>query len=230
MAAVRLGIVAAVFAALALPLAADPADGERAAAREHWQALARLDLDAAYAMLKDNHPAMAPELGDAAFIARVDAAYADGLKRTEKVDSFYGLRATIAAFGNASGDKHIGAGFGLMRQYTLWPQFLVRQSGRDFVVVRGPNAPAAPAEGARLVSCDGVPAEALAKARIGTFHANWDIEAQRAAEAWRLFVNDRNPFVDPPKVCRFETNGAAQDVTLQWGGASYDVVAPVIEE
>jgi hypothetical protein len=225
----RWGLLATAALCLALPLAADPADSERAAARAHWQALTRLDLDAAYAMLRDNHPAMAAELGDTAFMTRIEAAYADGLKRIEKVDSFYGLRATLAAFGNAAGDKHIGAGFGLMRQYTIWPQFLVRQSGRDFVVVRGPYASeSAPPEGAKLISCDGAAAEAFAKARIGVFHANWSIEAQRAAEAWRLFVNDRNPFVDAPKSCRFESNGAKKDYALQWGGSSYDVVAPVI--
>lgn len=204
-------------------------DAKRVAAANHWRELARLDLDAAYELLKDSHPAMAPELGDTAFIARVEAAYAEAKGRVEKIDSFYGLRATLSAFGNSVGDKHVGAGFGLMRQYSIWPGFLVRAQGTDFVVTRAEGDKSnAPAEGAKLVSCDDVAAQDFARARIGEFHANWDIEAQRATEAWRLFVNDRNPFVDPPKTCRFDFNGASSDVTIAWNGTSYDLIAPVI--
>jgi hypothetical protein len=208
---------------------ADPAEAERASAAQHWRALARLDLDAAYAMLKDNHPAMAAELGDAPFIARIDAAYAEGLTRIEKIDNFYGLRAVLEGFANAAGDKHVGAGFGLMRQYTIWPMFLVKARGADFIVTRRDgDADAAPAEGARLISCDGTPAEEFARARIGAFHANWAIEAERASQAWRLFVNDRNPFLTPVKTCRFESKGVQSDVPIAWNATSYDVIAPVI--
>lgn len=222
--------IAAVLICSAVGARAD--DAARAAAAEHWRSLARLDLDAAYALLKDNHPAMVPELGDSAFIARIDAAYAEAQKRIASIDNFYGLRAVLEGFGNASGDKHVGAGFGLMRQYPLWPNFLVSQRGRDYVVVRasGGRKDAQPADGARLVACDGVPADAFAQARIGAFHANWDIEAQRASQAWRLFVNDRNPFVQPPKTCRFEANGAQKDIEIAWSASSYDVIAPVIDK
>lgn len=222
--------VVVALSLLAGPAAlADTAGDAKRAAAIHWRELARLDLDAAYELLKDSHPAMAPELGDTAFIARVETAYAAAKGRIEKIDSFYGLRSTLGAFGNSVGDKHVGAGFGLMRQYSIWPGFLVRAQGSDFVVTRAEgDKSTSPAEGAKLVSCDGVVAQDFARARIGEFHANWDIEAQRATEAWRLFVNDRNPFVEPPKSCRFDFNGASSDVTIAWNGTSYDLIAPVI--
>jgi hypothetical protein len=216
-----------MLAASGAALAAEaPAADPRAAAKAHWQGLARNDLDFAYVLLRDNHPAMAPELGEAAFSARVEAAYTAARARLEKVESHGGLRHTLEAFAAAAEDAHVFADFALQRKYFVWPRFLTRTDGeRYFTVGAGDNLPA---EGSELIACDGIAAADLAKQRIAPTVADWSIEAQRAANAWRLLVDERNGFVAAPKTCVFEKDGARTEMALGWTGSTYDTIAPVI--
>ncbi|MEQ1810291.1 MAG: hypothetical protein ABL889_10205 [Terricaulis sp.] len=205
-------------------------DAARIEAAEHWRALTRLDMEAAYALLRDNHPGMAPEIGDRDFVQRVERAHLVALGRVSQVENYYGYRAVIAAFGNGVGDAHVGAGFGLTREYTVWPGFLTRSRGENFVVVRAPGDDGnVPPEGARLMACDGIQASEFAQQRIGEYWANWEVEAERSAQSWRLLVNDRNPFSPPPRTCVFETGNAEIEVVLEWRRSTYETIFPVIQ-
>lgn len=199
----------------------------RALARAQWQALARNDLDFACALLRDNHPAMAPELGDAGFSARVERAYADARARIEKVETYGGARLTIEIFAAAAEDAHVFADFAHQRKYFVWPGFLTRTDGeRYFTVGAGDNLPA---EGSELISCDGIAAGELARRRIAPTVADWSVEAQRVGNAWRLLVDERNGFMTAPKSCVFETGGVRTEAALGWQGSTYETIAPVIE-
>jgi hypothetical protein len=68
---------------------ADPGVPSSAAA---WQALTRNDVEAAYTLLVDNHPAALPEVHDAGFTSALRAAHAKALARAATVSSFEGLR------------------------------------------------------------------------------------------------------------------------------------------
>src|SRR5574338_113027 len=73
----------------------------------HWAALTRLDVQSAYQMLSEDHPAMSREAPDAAFQARLDQGLAVALERAGHVESYEGYLATLAGLANAAGDKHV---------------------------------------------------------------------------------------------------------------------------
>ena len=78
--------------------AAAPNDLSRA-----WQTLTRIDVEAAYDLLKDNHPAALPEVGDTQFTQALAAAHAKALARVPAVASYEGYIATMSEFANAMG-------------------------------------------------------------------------------------------------------------------------------
>ncbi|MBD9469155.1 peptidase S41 [Pseudoxanthomonas sp. PXM01] len=96
-----------------------------------------------------------------------------------------------------------------------WPGFLTRFDGDRQVVAVSEDA-AAPRVGAVLVSCDGLPADMLARERLGRFSGRWMLEAQRADLGPRLFIDERNPWLAPLRECVFETRGQRHRITLQW--------------
>lgn len=227
----RFGVLLSALAANGAALAAEaPSLDPKAEARAHWQGLARNDLDFAYALLRDNHPGMAPEFGDTAFRARIDAAYDAAKTRISAIETYASLRYTLETFAAAAIDEHVNADFGLQRKYVVWPGFLTRVDGERYFVVRaeGDDTSAAPAEGAELIACDGVAAAELARRKIAPNVADWSIEAQRAGNAWRLVVDERNGFFPALKSCTFEIKGARSETPLVWQGATQDKIAAVI--
>ena len=203
--------LAVVFAAI-VDLAAAPAPNP---APRYWQGLTRTDVDAAYALLHDNHPGASLELDDAAFRARLSSAYAQAKSRALKVTSYEGYVATLGGFAVAMGDKHIWSRPLFAPDSRAWAGLLIARRGGNWVVAADDNDPGS-LKGARLVSCDGVPADELARRRIGEFHAVWSIEAQRIQRAPWLLLDDGNPFLDRPRRCTFADGAASREVELNW--------------
>jgi hypothetical protein len=85
-------------------------DSFRAPADPHWRQIAVIDVNAAFDLLSQNHPGAATELRDLNFQHRLTAAHVAALNRAQRVSSYQGYVATLAAFANSMGDKHIGAG------------------------------------------------------------------------------------------------------------------------
>lgn len=81
-----------------------------------WQALTRIDVDAAYALLKDNHPAATAEAGDPQFVSVLEAAHKNALKRAASVTNLEGYAATLGEFANSMGDGHIWSDGALRRE------------------------------------------------------------------------------------------------------------------
>ena len=205
--------LAVVFAAI-VELAAAPAPNP---APRYWQGLTRTDVDAAYALLHDNHPGASIELDDAAFRGRLSRAYAQAKARALKVSSFEGYVATLGGFATAMGDKHIWSRPLFARDSRLWAGLLMARRGQDWVVAADDNGSAgASLKGARLASCDGIPADELARRRIGEFHAVWSIEAQRVQRAPWLLLDDGNPFLERPRRCTFADGAASREIDLKW--------------
>ena len=206
--------------ALALGLVAAAASAQSDTAAPHWQALTRLDVDAAYNMLREDHPGSVEALGDADFRQRLEAAHAAARERAGRVDSISGYFATLAAFATAMGDKHVWSRPLLASGALDWAGILIARRGGGWAVADEDGAvEGQPLLGARLVACDGVPADGLAEQRLGTFRAVWSIGAQRTAAAPLLLTDDGNPFLTRPARCTFEQQGRPREVELRWRGA-----------
>ena len=129
-----------VFAAI-VEAAAAPAPNP---APRYWQGLTRTDVDAAYALLHDNHPGASLELDDAAFRDRLSRAYAQAKARALKVSSYEGYVATLGGFATAMGDKHIWSRPLFARDSRLWTGLIIARRGEDWVVAADDNGSDAP--------------------------------------------------------------------------------------
>lgn len=219
----------AVFAAAAAALMtaapamaqqpADPAPGWMTAPRD-WSATLRQDATALHAQIIDSHPGVHDALNPG-FRAKADAGLAEALRRAETTTDaggwWWALRAFVASFD----DGHVQ--LGLMDQTvgfpTRWPGFLTVYRGVDQIVASRDEADASlPPMGAKLVDCDGVPAERLAEQRIGAFRGRWFLESQKALLGDWQFMNPSNPWVGEMRSCRFESGGGAAAYALNWKG------------
>lgn len=199
------------WVALFLPLLAAATPAER-----DWGATLRLDAQALHDDLAANHPGpVNPE--DPGFARRNRAQLRLALQRAQRAQSFaayfFAMRAYVASFD----DGHLDFGvYGNTPSDTRWPGFLTHYEadGEQRVAARAEDAPVP--LGARLIGCDGRPAEKLAKSRVGHFVGRWKLLSQRLAYGNGLFADEGNPYLRRPERCLFEAAGRKQDVTLRW--------------
>src|SRR5580658_8807414 len=181
-----------------------------------WQTLARIDVDAAYRLLKDNHPAATVEAGDAAFVASLEAAHAKALRRAAMVTNIEGYSATLGEFANSMSDGHIWSNMQVLPRSVQWAGIIAAKRGANWVVANDePKIVGAELAGAKIVNCDGMPANDLAR-EILHFHTVVSVEAMQIVHAGSLLVDDGNPFVTRPHACTFELGGKAETHTLNW--------------
>ncbi|HEX9963714.1 MAG TPA: S41 family peptidase [Allosphingosinicella sp.] len=183
----------------------------------HWRALTLMDVEAAHRMLAEDHPGAAPEVGDAAFRERLAAAHAAARKRAALVDSYEGYQAVLSGLAVGLGDKHIWSRPRFAADSLSWAGVLIARRGGSWVVAGESEAGGgAPLAGSRLVSCDGIAVDRLAEERLGGYRIVWSVEAQRIQRASWLLIDDGNPFLNRPRACLFERDGAQRTVTLNW--------------
>jgi hypothetical protein len=207
---------AALAAGLLAAGAARAQDEASAQAAVHWRALTALDVDAAYRLLKENHPGAAAETGDRAFVAALEAAHAKALSRAEQVTGLPGYLATLGGFAGAMGDGHIGSGPAATVTTLRWTGVVPARRGAAWVAA-SVDAKLAPgvAAGARIVSCDGRAFDEIAHEAVG-FRTDATVDATLVIQgAWAL-TDDGNPFVVRPKACVFESDGKTVSVPLKW--------------
>jgi hypothetical protein len=180
-----------------------------------WKVTTIQDLNAAYRLLRDNHPGAVAELHDADFMRQLDAGRARALARAERVDSYQGYLAVLAGFAVEMGDKHIWSRPTFVVNLPRWPQMLVSKRG-DAWVVTDTEPSQASLLNASLISCDGLAAEDFGRKNLGGFRVVWSVGAQQVQSAPWLFVDEGNPFIARPNQCIFEQNGQQRAVKLQW--------------
>jgi hypothetical protein len=200
-------------------------DAFRAPPDPRWAAITTRDVDAAYKLLRDNHPGAAPELHDLDFQHRLADGHRVALDRAKTVTSYEGYAAVLAGFAIAMGDKHIWSRPTFVVNLPRWPRFVVSKRG-DAWTVTDADPPETSLVGALLISCDGQSAEDLARKNLGGFRANWDIGAQQAQFAPWLLVDEGNPFITRPKACVFDTNGHRATITLDWVRVKRETLLP----
>ncbi|RZJ44065.1 MAG: hypothetical protein EON86_04085 [Brevundimonas sp.] len=197
----------AVLAA-ALALSAPP--------QQDWSATLQGDARAFHDLVAANHPGPVDPLNPG-FSALNDDGLRQAIDRAGTVTDYAGYRAAMRGYAARFDDSHLNYsevdGPPVPR---LWAGFLTAYdpSGRYVVATRSPDAPVH--EGDVLVECDGQPADAIALSRLGRFTGRWLLQATRGRTAWRLFVEDGNPFIERPETCVFETAGGRAAVALTW--------------
>lgn len=194
-----------------------------------WREITRADVEAAYLLLTEDHPALSQTINDTAFRARLQAGRTLALQRAEQVQTIEGYFATMAGFANVAGDKHIWWRSPYVASTAQWAGIIMRRLGDDFVVF---SHEAQDGEtslvGATLLSCDGVSAADFAAAKLGGFSAVWSIEAQRIQRTPTLLIDGGNPFVLRPNQCEFMRDRRRISHALHWREVERTALSPLI--
>ncbi|MDI6625788.1 MAG: hypothetical protein QME55_13745, partial [Brevundimonas sp.] len=127
---------------------------QTAASAEGWRQLARADLDAAHALILENHPGAVPELGDESFRQRMRLGYDTALGRIPAVDGYAGYTAVLAGFATSFGDEHVWSNPRLRGVPYAWAGLVMTRRGGTWVVAARDGDDQS-LVGARLASCDG---------------------------------------------------------------------------
>lgn len=194
-----------------------------------WREITRSDVEAAYQLLTEDHPALSRTINDTALRERIEAGRALALQRAGQVQTIEGYFATMAGFANVAGDKHIWWRSPYVASTAQWAGIIMTRRGDSFVVHSHEGAEGdASLVGARLVSCDGVSADDFAAAKLGGFSAVWSVEAQRIQRTPTLLIDGGNPFVLRPNRCEFVRDGRRISHTLQWREIERTALSPLI--
>lgn len=187
-----------------------------------WQQRTERDVEAAYRLLKDNHPAASADAHDPAFVTRLNKAHTIAVQRAASVTSLAGYNATLRGFAYSMGDGHIWSHPTSEESDINWAGIIVAKRAADWVVVReDPALVGSDIVGSRLISCDNKPISKFAK-QVLSFRAVAGDAAMETMRAARLLMDDGNPFIKRPSACRFQTKGNTSLLTLNWQKANID--------
>lgn len=207
----RLAFPGWAFIALSAPLAAQlPAERD-------WGAALRQDAQALHDEIAANHPGPVNRK-DPKFALRNDAQLALALRRSADArtygDYFFALREYVASFN----DGHIGFGaYGYTPSDKLtWPGFLTDYDGRGDIRVASRTDDSPLPLGAKLIGCDGRPADRVAAGRLGRMWGRWQLESQRRTWGPYLFEDEGSRYIERPKKCTFEVDGHKKALSLDW--------------
>lgn len=189
--------------------------GSFAAAQESttlWQNLTRNDVEAAYRLLHDDHPGAAPEAGDPGFVSRLERAHTKALERLSQVTNLDGYIWLMGEFANGLGDGHVRSTPRYLPRTVYWAGLIMAKHGADWTVALSEGADLL---GAKLISCDGVAVNELAREAL-QFRTNSAVEALMVLRAPWLLVDEGNPFLQRPKACVFDKAGSPVTLSLKW--------------
>ena len=204
-------------------------DGFQAPADPRWSPIATQDVEAAFRLLRDNHPGAAPELHDLEFQQRLKNAHTLALKRAGTVTSYRGYLFVLAGFATDMGDKHIWSRPTFVVNLPRWAGIIVSKRGNAWIVT-DTEPDQSTVLSASLISCDGEAVQDLAQKNIGGFHAVWSVGAQQIQNAPWLLIDEGNPFITRPKACVFEHNTQRETVTLDWVRIKRENLLPRIKK
>lgn len=190
-------------------------DEFHAPADPRWGEITRTDVEAAYKLLRDNHPGGAAELHDLAFQGRLNGAHGFALERARTVVSYQGYAAVLAGFASGMGDKHIWSRPTFVVNVPRWAGIIPSKRGKDWIVTDTDQSRAA-LRGASLISCNGEDIDDLARKILGGFRVDWNVGAQQVQSAPWLLIDEGNPFITRPSSCLFEQAGKRQTQKLDW--------------
>lgn len=210
---------AALLAACASAPANDtPVAAQAAEPLSEWGERLLMDAQAIHDGLARNHPGAVDPLNpdfSKTNEAALDLALSRAPLTSDLAGWWWALREYAAAFNDAHLDVYLdGAPVSFDQQ---WAGFLtIRQAGDYIVATRDESLEGLPPLGARLVGCDGRPAEDLAADRIGRFRGRWDMDSQKITQAPWMFRDSGNPWTQRPATCVFDFEGAETVYAINW--------------
>ncbi|GAA0718657.1 S41 family peptidase [Dokdonella soli] len=183
---------------------------------DHWRALTRTDVEAAFALLRDNHPGATREVGDRIFTAALAAGHAKALARAAAVTNYEGYVATLGEFAGAMGDGHVASGPKFLPRSVSWAGLIAAKHGANWVVANDdPEVAGGEFTGARIVECDGQSADARAREALA-FRTDVSVDAMQVVRGAWLLIDEGNPFLARPQACVLEQGGQRISLTLRW--------------
>lgn len=206
------------MAGLGLLAVAVPAVAAEPVARD-WAATTREDVLALDGWLQAAYPAVVDGV-DAGFNARWAAAKETALARAAQADDYAGWWFTLYALAATARDAHVTLGELSPPARRRWAGLALERRGDDWFARRvtaglegiDTRVP----DGARMLACDGEPAEAAVRKRLDLFVTNWEDHGLTTGRVANLFVDRGNPFVPPVRRCTFEIDGKPAEVALRW--------------
>lgn len=217
----------AIAASAAAALLASPVGSQTPPDRD-WAAVTRTDVEAAYALMNDNHPGALPEIGDADFRRRLEEGRTLALDRAARVSDAGGHRAVLNGFAGGMGDRHIAFEPAEWASWS-WAGLVFRKVGAEWRVSAHESEPGeADLVDAVLVDCDGAAADSVARAWLDGFQLDWSVEAQRERRGALLLLDNGNPFLNRPATCRFETAVGTVERTMRWREITPQTLQPLL--
>ncbi|MDQ7813285.1 peptidase S41 [Brevundimonas sp.] len=187
------------------------------AAPADWGQALREDARAFHDLIADSHPGpVDPE--NPGFRALLDGGLRTALTRAETAQTYEDWHFALQAYSASFDDGHLGLSeFAPMGHEwrRRWPGFLTTLRG-DRVEIAFSQGGERPPAGARLISCDGRDADALAAELLGQGAGRWSLRSRRVAVSASLFVDYHDPYVTLPQTCVFETDGQQRTWSLAW--------------
>ena len=188
----------------------------------HWRALTRTDVEAAFALLHDNHPAAVPAVGDDGFLHALVKAHETALARANGVTDYDGYTATLGEFAATMGDGHIWSHPLFLPRTVQWAGLVMARRGSSWVIAKeDPEIAGADVLGARLVDCDGRDADTLARERLH-FLADVSAESAQVLYGGWILIDRGNPFLPVLRHCTLEKDGKRTALTLNWNKIAYN--------
>jgi len=214
--AILAGCLAAQLMAPAQATSRSAGSSDQSIADAAWQALTRADVDAAYRLLKDNHPATTREANDPAFVTALDRAHRQALLRADTVRTMDGYTATLREFANSMRDGHISSAAKYSSDDFYWAGIITAKRGGKWVVAtENMDIVGTELTGAEITSCDGEPIADVAR-RVMSFRSAAGSEAGQILRGGRVLLDDGNPFLRRPLSCSFNRGGTIESVKLNW--------------
>ncbi|HYF22229.1 MAG TPA: hypothetical protein VD929_02420 [Caulobacteraceae bacterium] len=206
--------VLAAVAAVAAVIAAAPASAQS------WRDMAQRDLQAAHDILRDNSPAAVMDQGGQ-FRSWLDAGLQQSLANVGEVRGQLGYENAMRGYLTGFRDpniSYVGGVAPLAHWYSIaWPGFATRWNNGSYVVGWSRGGSKLPPVGAKLVSCDKVPAEQIAMKRLDRWEGDLTQASDRARTAPILLWDRANPFAGmPPQKCVFEVGKGKKTYTLEY--------------
>lgn len=195
-----------------------------------WRLLAERDVAAVCQNVQGIHPAMRDPLTPG-FATATEAACERARSEATAAVSYADWRDALSALIMSFRDGHLNLRMAVEPVRVRWPGFLV--DGRnDGYVVRYPAglpvAEDAPPEGARLVGCDGLDAEALLHSRLDGRSADLSKAPERIRQAYRLLLDYRIEGEPSLTRCVFQTPTGDATVDLDWREVALAAISPTL--
>lgn len=187
-----------------------------------WQEATRKNLFAMKALLEAHTPIPLAG-GDAAQEAWLTAGYQEALALVPQVRDELGLLYVLRRYAIGFQDIHLDVRQEGPSPVNRWPGFIAARQGAETVVSWRRTAPleGEPPVGARILSCDGRPIEALIEAGLFRFWRTPGFSMGYLQATTRLFFDNVNGFFAPPSVCRMAWDGAEREVRLVWRDVNF---------